>query len=423
MIGIIGAGITGLSLAWKLKKNNIPFVIIDKNPGGLIQTKIESEFLLENGPNSLIYSPELEELIVESNFQDQVIFPSILAKKRFILFRGKPIAIPTGPISLLMNPLFSWKSILNLWKERNNKSQTNENETVAEFFDRRFGKEIRENLVNPFVSGIYAGDPEKMLVSLSFPTLVEMEKQHGSVIRGAMKSKNRPKTINFKNGIGSFIKHLVTLLKDHVVFEEVQSIEKIENKYKANDQIFDQIILCTPAYVSGKLLKNILPNHSKALEMVHYPPVAQVYLAFRDENLSNQTKGFGLLTPAFEKTFCLGILFSSQLFENRSRTSDQLLTAFVGGDRHPDYALLPEDEIVKRVKTEIQKIYNIQSEPVFSQIKVYKQAIPQPDLHMKNARNLCKNVDEPIFFAGNWISGVAVSDCIRYAFELADKLD
>ncbi|MEO7658361.1 MAG: protoporphyrinogen oxidase, partial [Pyrinomonadaceae bacterium] len=209
---VIGGGISGLCVAYGLKRAGVDVVLFEKGAfvGGNIQTEVTDGFLIERGPNSTLASRELLDLIESLDIRDQIAVPKPNASKRYILRDGNLIALPSKIIGLIQNKAFSAKAKLRLLKEPFIRTRSPDNESVAAFFERRLGKEIVDYAVDPFISGIYAGDPDKLAIRHAFPRIYELEKRYGSLLKGAIFSRRKglsklpkgtPRSITFKQGM------------------------------------------------------------------------------------------------------------------------------------------------------------------------------------------------------------------------------
>ena len=201
-VGIIGAGISGLTLAYELQKRGIDYTLWEaaSQPGGYIQSRREwigtpgdansRSYLRELGPNSLLGDADLLLWLDELGLTPDLTFSKPVSKVRYIFRDGQYRQLPSGPLSLVFGNFFSWKTKWAIIRERTNKTLSPPGETLAQFFRRRFSDEIVEYALGPFVAGIYAGDPDQLLVSETFPILLQYEKEYGSVLRGLIKNQS-----------------------------------------------------------------------------------------------------------------------------------------------------------------------------------------------------------------------------------------
>ncbi len=223
-ICIIGGGISGLTTAFLLKKKDFDITLFEKSEriGGNIQSVKIDDFLIEYAPNSLLKSPRLVDLIRELNLTAEVLPANAANKKRYVLQNGKLKSLPMSVAKMAANDFFSLKAKLRLLKEPFVKSKSPENESVAEFFERRLGREIVERAADPFIAGIYAGNPYNLSVKAAFPRLYELEKNYGSLLVGSLRSKTEkadadfPRTFSFKRGVQTLTEKLAENLGESV---------------------------------------------------------------------------------------------------------------------------------------------------------------------------------------------------------------
>jgi oxygen-dependent protoporphyrinogen oxidase len=339
-IGIIGGGISGLTTAYLLKKKGFAVTVFERSEktGGNVQTIQKDGYTVEQGPNSLLKAPRLIDLVKLLKLEDQVIAADESAQKRYILSGGKLEAM--GPKSFV-NGYFSLKTVLSLVREPFVRSKSPENESVAEFVSRRISPEFLDKAIDPFVSGVYAGDPANLSMRSAFPKLYEMERDFGSLIMGTFRRKvekpdpNFPKTFSFHGGLKTLIDALAKEIGDGIKLSTpVDEIEEMPNgKFRVNSEIFDAVVVSTPAFKAADLIKSRDENLARLLSEVNYPQVAVVVLGFKSEKIKKELDGFGFLIPSKERRPILGTLFHSAVFPERSPDGFQLLMTFVGGVR------------------------------------------------------------------------------------------
>jgi protoporphyrinogen/coproporphyrinogen III oxidase len=433
---IIGGGISGLCAAYRLKRQGVEVVMLEKNStvGGNIKTENFEGFLIEHGPNSTLAGEHLFELISELGLTSEIAYANRRAKKRYILKNSKLQALPSKIVSLIGSKSFSVKAKLRLLKEPFIKSKAADDESISDFFARRLGREIVDYAVDPFVSGIFAGNPDNLSLKSAFPKLFELEKNYGSLLKGAIFSpkekksklaKNASRTISFKNGMQTLTDKLFDNLGENVRLKtEAFEIKRAENgKYnlltndeKTNAEIFDSIVISTPSQVAVNLIKNSDVELSEQLTGIYHPPVAVVFTAFKKENIKFDLDGFGFLIPKLERRKILGSLWNSVIFENRAPDGFHLLTTFIGGARNAEIAESDEDALIKITLEELNSILGTSGAPVFARVKKWEKAIPQYDIGYEKIVDSIedfKKRNAGIFFCSNFYRGISVSDCIK----------
>ncbi len=438
-ICIIGGGISGLVAAFLLKKKGFAVKLFEKSGrvGGNIQTVNVDGFLIEYAPNSLLRSPRLVDLIRELKLEGQVLTANPSNKKRYVLRDGKLKSLPMSILKMATSDYFSLKARLRLLKEPFVRTKSQDGESVAEFFERRLGHEIVERAADPFIAGIYAGNPENLSIRSAFARLYELEEKYGSLFIGSLLSKTEktdndfPRTFSFENGVQKLIDKLGENLGESIkINAEVKNIEKIADekwlvKTISDEESFDVLIISTPAESAGKLFENINKNLSKKLKSIYYPPVAMVYFGVKKEYIKQNLDGYGFLIPSSEKRWILGTIWNSAVFENRSPEGFHLLTNFVGGARNAELFGRSDEELFEIVYEELRDILGLQKKPEFTHIKRWRKAIPQYILGYEQTEKSIEdfeNKHENIFFCSNFYKGISVGDCIKNAYEVAKRL-
>lgn len=447
-IAIIGGGISGLTIAYLLNKNGFEVKLFEKNtyPGGNIKTENINGFLIEHGPNSTLEtSPLLNQLFNELGIFSRKVYASDNAKKRYILKNGKLHALPLNPLSFLASQLFSAKAKLRLLKEPFIHSKSNPSETIAEFTQRRLGKEFLDYAIDPFVAGVFAGDPFNLNVKTAFPKLYDLEQNYGSLIKGAFESrkerkaseeqsKQSAKSFSFKNGMGELVDSLYNAVKNiSVTNAEVTQINtensEYEIFYKKDGSIqkksFDIIVLAVPAYAASNLLRNFDNGITGGLGNIYYPPVTVVTMGFKNDSLGFIPDGFGFLVPKKENRKILGSLWTSAIFSERAPEGYSLLTNFIGGSRNPELAGEDYDTLTKIVLNELNSIMGLKGSPEFVKIIRWNKAIPQygrGHSSLTEKLNDFQNKKNGIYICNNYYKGISVCDCIVNAHKIYDRI-
>jgi oxygen-dependent protoporphyrinogen oxidase len=451
---VIGAGISGLVCAYRLKSLGVDVALIEKSAhvGGVIQSRQVDDFLIERGPNSTRGTAEFLSLIEELGLMSELIEGNPKAPA-YVYHNGKMRAVPMGPASLLKTDLLSFGGKLRLFKEPFvSKREATGEESVHDFFSRRLGLEAAERLVAPFVSGIYAGDENRLSVQAAFPMLAELENDSGSLFRGGIvKAKaakrekqnaqtEKPKTkrsVSFRKGLSQLTETLAAKLGDDLIKNvefAIQSVQATSADNRAarfaiaiKPSEHEQTITCqnlvfaTPAYVTSSIIASFSDELSRLLGEVEYPPVSIVHLAYDKAAQPNAIEGFGVLVAPVDRMNILGCLFSSSLFAGRAPNDKYLFTVFMGGARTPELTSLSDDELVAKAHQDVGKILNLKASPTLISISRWPRAIPQYNLgHATRLKRIAELTDPAtgIYLAGNYLNGVSISDCVQAADRL-----
>lgn len=431
-VGIIGAGISGLTLAYELQKRGIPYRLFEAadRVGGYIQSEREGAYLREIGPNSLLGGTELLNWLDELGLTGQIEMAKPVSKARFIFRNGQYRELPSGPPALLLGSYFSWKTKWAIFNERNNKTTSPPGETLGQFFRRRFSGEIVDYALAPFVAGIYAGDPERLLVSETFPVLLQYEREYGSVLRGFIKNRSgeRRQSFSFRDGMQTLPLTLAANLNGLSLNDAVSHLQPLpEGRWQvtatSGTYSFDKLVLSTPTGPAAHLLETIQPALSAALRQIEYPPMTAVHSAYKRADVGYPLDGFGGLNPAKENRFCAGHIWSSSIFGYRCPDDEVLLTTFVGGKQAPDNARKPESEIFEQVHRELSESLNIRAQaPVWRRLVRWEHAIPQYDANLAATKPLIATLEtDNLYVSANWYGGISLPDCIRKSQTLAQQ--
>jgi len=451
---VVGAGISGLTTAFALQKSGISTLLVEtaSRPGGAIQSVQRDGYLLEYGPQSFSGNASIASICRDLDLLDQRILADPKAP-RFVLIDGKLQNVPMGP-GLLVSSLLGGGTRSAILLDLLGKTHPPEpDESIADFIRRKFSATLLDRLVGPFVSGIYAGDPEKLSLRAAFPILYEAETTSGSILRGAiavMKKRkasrgNAPRekaTLQtFRLGNDTLVRALTKKLGEQLVCDvELTSIEPLDSGHEANAARFlvtlrtprgdeklqaERLVLATAPNAAGKLLSRLNPAFDALLGAVEFAPIGVVSLGYRKEDVGHSLAGFGFLVPRSSGLNVLGTVWNSSLFPGRAPEGHALLTSFVGGATNPGIVQKSPEELVSLVHREITPLLAIRKEPVFSNVTVWPRALPQYNLgHKARLEALEKlRVGFPgLHFVGNYLNGPAIGTCVEHALKVADEI-
>jgi protoporphyrinogen/coproporphyrinogen III oxidase len=444
-IAVIGGGISGLACAYRLQQLGVAVTLFEAGDhvGGLIGSVEKDGFLFESGPQSFQGTESVLGLVRELGIESELCTADPRAP-RFVLRHGRLQKIPMSPQSVLTTSLLGagarWKIASEAF--RRTKPPTKE-ESVASFVRRKFGHEILEYLVAPFVSGVYAGDPEKLSLRAAFPSLEEWEREHGSIVRGAMKSrppkgKGPPSLCSFRSGVRALPRAIAQKLggslRTRTVVDAVRRSPDgsgqrggfelhAVHEGRAQSFIARAVVVATPAYAASALVQPVSPDLVPILSGIFYAGVSVVAAGYYSPQIALPLQGFGVLIPRSEKVRILGTVWNSSLFPGRASEGTFAITSFIGGATDPEIMAQSEDEIAAIVQHDNARILEIAGPPVASAVWKHRKALPQYNLGhgytvqaVRDAELKCPGM----FFAGNYLEGPSLGKCVECGFKTAE---
>lgn len=445
-VAIIGAGITGLTAAWKLQQQGIPVTVYEAgdHAGGVIQSVRRHGYLAESGPNTILETaPEIPALIRDLGLEQRRMYSSPAAEKRYLVRNRKLIALPGSPLGFFGTSLFSANAKLRLLREPFiAPAPASQEENLAEFVQRRLGQEFLDYAINPFVAGVYAGDPNHLSVKHAFPKLYNLEQRYGSLIKGqvlgarerkrrAEVSKQNAKKFSFDEGLQVLPQAIRDQLGHDVLFNSpVTIIQQDASGWTVTTpnetRRHSGVIYTGPAYRLPQIEVRIEHYINCApLSQVHYPPVATLVLGFRREDVRHPLNGFGMLVPELEPFNILGALFSSTMFPNRAPRGHVLLTVYLGGTRAPHIANSDFDTQLNLALTDLRMLLGVNGAPTFVHHAVFRHAIPQYDVGYGRFKTLMDEIETNapgLFLAGNYRDGISLGDSIVSGHKVAGRV-
>lgn len=445
---IIGAGLTGLSIGYYLKKAGRKITIIERenNPGGVINTLREDGFIFETGPNTGVLStPEIALLFEELKDRCTLELADPKSKKRYILKSGRWEPLPSGPISAIRTPLFTLKDKFRILGEPFRKPGKDPDETIAQLVIRRMGKSYLDYAVDPFISGIYAGDPEKLITRFALPKLYALEQNYGSFIRGAIAKSREQKSeawekatrevFSARGGLWNLIRAIGDEIGEEKILTNCKNalVSPTTAGYEVSfsDDYGEKKVLAAPIVITttgGHSLPSILPfipeELIKNISGLKYAGIVQVTAGYQKWN-GKKLDAFGGLVPSGENRNILGILFPSAMFKERAPEGGALLSIFLGGVKKPDFINKPDSEIISITLKEIGDTLLNHDHPDLLRIYRYAHAIPQYYKSTETRLESINKIEEKypgLILAGNIRDGIGMADRVRQARCISDML-
>ncbi len=448
---VIGAGLTGLTTAHTLRKHGKEVVVLEKTNriGGQIQTHRQDGFTFESGPNTGVVSyPEVAELFKDLEKEGCTLEEAHNEAKQRWIWKGKKFyALPSNLITAIRTPLFSWTDKFGILLEPFRAKGTNPNEDVASMVVRRLGKSYLNYAVDPFISGVYAGDPHSLVTRYALPKLYNLEQNYGSFIRGGIAKGRERKTERDRlatkkvfSAVGG-LQHLVDALAQLVGFQNIvlqannvvvtplEGIWQVNYTNTSGEKISlhsRHVVTTVGAYE----LKTMLPFVDNAdimpISALHYAPIVQVSVGLTNAQ-GVENKAFGGLIPTCEQQQLLGILFPSACFSHRCPTQGALFSFFLGGVKHAEMLTKNDNELceiaTKALPTMLRFPHDIRPEMI--RIFRHERAIPQYELSSGERFAAITRIEQNnkgLIIGGNLRNGIGMADRIRQAVNIAMQL-
>jgi oxygen-dependent protoporphyrinogen oxidase len=446
---ILGAGVTGLATAHHLKKKDLDFILLEQadRVGGVIHSVSENGFLYEEGPNSgVIGNIEVIRLFEELAADCELEVAGNNVKKRYVLKAGKWEPLPGGLKAAVTTPLFTLGDKFRILLEPFRPAGKDPHETLAGLVRRRLGKSFLDYAIDPFIIGVYAGDPGRLVPKYALPKLYNLEQKYGSFIGGTIKKQFQPKTeeekkvtrgvFSVKGGISSLIDALVKSVgKERILLncKEV-NVLPVADHYEVsylNGQ-GERVTLKTKKVIStigASHLDQVMPFVEPALlskiTALHYTKVLEIVLGFKEWK-GMKLDAFGALVPFAEKRDLLGVLFMSALFSGRAPEGGALFSIFMGGVRRQDIYQLPENDIVEILKREFCDLMQLTDfQPELLKIIRHAYAIPQYEADSGERFKAVEEIGRKfpgLVIGGNLRDGIGMADRILQAKKLSEEV-
>jgi oxygen-dependent protoporphyrinogen oxidase len=457
-VAIVGGGIGGLAAAYELTRSardqgvSLTLDLFESRDrlGGVILTEREGDYILDAGPDAILtLKPAALELCRELGLGDEII-PTRDEHRGVALYsRGKLRSLPYGTGSswtrkiaaYASSGVVSWGAKLrmagDLFLPR---GPVGEDESMAEFFGRRLGREAVERIIDPLIAGIYSGDPDKLSIYSTFPRFPQIVAKNRSLLLTMLKTpqsarsggRTLPVFCSLREGLGQLVDALAERLDGAEVFldTEVRSVRRTADGYalespQGRRDGYSDVILSVPARIAARMLDDEFGALKKEMESIRYVSSATVFFGYRRSDVGDGLRGYGFLIPNCEGRRINGATWISNKFEHRSPEDGFLARCFVGGDRTAEELEKNDDELIRICRDELREIAGITAEPVFSRVYRWKESNPQYDVgHAHRSRGIDDLLSEHpgLHVSGSGFRGIGLPDCVRDGRDTARRL-
>ncbi|HEX9200508.1 MAG TPA: protoporphyrinogen oxidase [Acidobacteriaceae bacterium] len=454
-IVIIGGGIAGLATAYYLQESgSVDYTLIECSPrlGGKITSAQHNGFLIEGGPDSFLTQKKgtldlcktlgLEDQLVGSNTGKSAATFVWSGGHLHPMPEGMMLMAPTMILPFLRSKLISWQGKMRMGMEVFVPRRPGDrDETLAGFVRRRLGAEALHKIAGPLMGGIHAADPERLSLKSTFPMFLEMEKKHGSLLRGMVKrpkpapaatSKKPPMFMSLQGGLQSLAEAMIAELPEKALRTGccVLTVSSHDGRYKlvlsdGSSILADDVVFATPSYVTADLVQQVDPLLASRLREIRYVSTATVSLGFRRSDISHPMQGAGFIVPKSEGRRITACSWSSEKFKYRAPDDCVLLRVFIGGALAEDLAEQDEAALVELAREELRVIMGITATPVLTSAYRWHKANPQYDLgHSERVAEIEKTLtDFPgLYLAGAAYHGAGIPDCILSGMNAARSI-
>jgi oxygen-dependent protoporphyrinogen oxidase len=446
-IVIVGGGISGLALAHRLQQRaaDVDAIVLEERSrlGGVIDSQRRDGFLIETGPNGFLDNkPFVRSLCRELGLGDHLVAASEAARRnRYVFLDGRLRLLPNSLASFLTSDALSWRTRFLLLAECFRPPRRKDgDESIDAFVRRRVGPELAETLADAFVTGIHAGDPKLLSVAAALPRLAELEREHGSVLRGMSRSARRrgeppspPRRMwSFREGLKLLIDALAAQLRFvPLTGVSVRTVRRVpDGSWRVQSdgrEVWDAdaVVLTCPADQQAAILADEDADLAGAIDAIPYNRIAVVALGYRVADVHGPLDGFGYLSPQRQRRDVLGVQWCSSIFPERAPPGLVLLRALCGGWHRAEMLDWDDERLLNAVRGELRCAMGIRNAPVFHHVIRWRRALPQYHLgHLDRVAWIENRLTRHpgLFLGGNGYRGIALNDCVEQAGLLAEKL-
>jgi oxygen-dependent protoporphyrinogen oxidase len=443
---VAGAGISGLALAFELRRLGVAVAVLEseRRAGGKIESDHREGYLCERGPASYLdRSGSITALAKALGIDHRVVLASDAAERRLVAAKGRLHDTPATASAFAISSLLSWpaklRAAMDLILPRGPSARGGD-ESVAAFARRRLGVQAGERLLQPLVSGLYAGDPEEVSLPSAFPLVAAMERNQRSFMLAmrkefaAARSKTAPRLSSFQGGLDELTSALAGYLgRDLRLGACMMSVEQnaagyriaVEERGQTQSLEVAAVVMALPAHVATGVLGQLDGQIAGTLAQIPYVPVTLVHLGYPVSALSRPVDAYGFFVPPSEPLRVLGGIFPSQFFGRRAPEGFHLFSVRTGGARHPEAYTMTEAELVALADGELRGLLGLTASPSFVHIVRHERALPQYTLGHMGRLALLEEGERRhpgLFFHGNAYHNAGVPELVSRSAKLAERV-
>lgn len=436
-VTVIGGGVSGLTAAYELMRLGHSVVVLERQirVGGKAQSERIGAFLMEHGPSSVAAEGTVSSLAGELGLDSERVDLAPVVRNRYIVADGRLRGIAIHPAAFVTGGFLSAAGRLRLLAEAVIPRRADDaEETIAAFCRRRFGSEFTDRVIDSLVCGMFAGTADRLSMGATFPRLVEMERAYGSVLRamiaGHFRGRRMParRLFSWRDGIaslpGALSARLGSCVKVGVTVRRIAADPRgfVVDTAGSGCLRTRAVVIATQPHVTGSLLEELDSDAAHAVAQIEAPPLAVVFLGYAREQIAHPIDGIGFLAPRRERRRLNGALFCSSMFAGRAPAGYVSLAAYLGGDRAPDLARRPADEITDMARQEFADLLDARGAPVLVRVRHWPRGLPQYCVGHRNRLAFLRRASERwpgLFITGNYLAGVSVGACVAHATQVA----
>lgn len=446
---VIGGGVSGLATAFLLQRRaadlpgdlGVTVLEADARPGGKLRTESADGFVVEWGPNGFLdREPRMRELVASLGLATRLLPSNDSASRRYIYRAGALRKAPEKPPEIFTGDFLPLSAKLRMLCEPLGPlpPEDDEDESVASFARRRVGRVAADVLISSLVLGIYGGDAERLSLKSAFPRMWQMERDHGSLVAAAIAMKKvksatggpSGKLTSFRGGVGDLIDALARHLGSSLVCgAPAEAILRDGGTFRVRaggrDWPADAVIVGAPADATASLIRPLCEPSADALSRIPVASITVVALGWERSAIAHDLRGFGFLAPRSQGLRIIGSLWSSSIFDSRAPDGHVLIQTMIGGASDPDAVRMTDDQVLQAVARDLGPLIGIRAAPVLARVIRHERGIPQYDVgHGERVARAAEveRAQPGLYLSGNSLRGVAMIDCVRNAYDLADRV-